>query len=59
MRPVMTVIYMAHDARISPFMNDKQPMDMARWFPGLNVGDPCASPLNPILWHRDERLIQA
>lgn len=57
MRPAMTIIYHAHDARISEMANSAQPMDLERWFPGLKPGDPCASPLNPILWHRDESFI--
>ncbi|MCC5874614.1 MAG: phytanoyl-CoA dioxygenase family protein, partial [Candidatus Sumerlaeia bacterium] len=57
MRPAMTIIYHAHDARITEPANESQPMDLERWFPGLKPGDPCASPLNPILWHKDESLI--
>lgn len=57
MRPVMTIIFMAHDARLIEPMNEHQPADLARWFPGRKPGDLAASRLNPILWHKDESLI--
>lgn len=57
MRAVMTIIFMAHDARLIEPMNEHQPADLARWFPGKKPGDAAASRLNPIIWHKDESLI--
>lgn len=50
MRPVMTVIYMAHDAKVAEPTNDFQPIDMERWFPGCKPGDHAATELNPLVY---------
>ncbi len=55
MRPVMTIIYMADGVRISEPINDAQPIDMARWFPGLKPGDVANTKLNPLVYHRDPK----
>lgn len=52
MRPVMTVIYMADGVRVSEPMNDAQPLDMARWFPGRKPGDLADTELNPLVYSR-------
>jgi ectoine hydroxylase-related dioxygenase (phytanoyl-CoA dioxygenase family) len=50
MRPVMTVIYFADGARVSEPDSAYQRFDLSVWLPGLNPGDPAASPINPRLW---------
>jgi hypothetical protein len=52
MRPVMTVIYFADGARVSPLSNEKQKNDLAKWLPGLQPGDLAASRLNPLVFPR-------
>ena len=52
-RETMTVIYVADGAKVAEPMNEHQPMDMERWFPGLKPGDTIASPLNPLVYRRD------
>lgn len=52
MRPVMTVIYMAADAKVSEPKNIHQPIDMETFFPGRTPGDACDTNLNPILYDR-------
>lgn len=49
-REVMTVIYMDENIRVAPPKNKNHLMDMERWMPGLKVGDPLSSPLNPVLY---------
>jgi ectoine hydroxylase-related dioxygenase (phytanoyl-CoA dioxygenase family) len=50
MREVMTVIYMAADARVSEPDNENRQLDLETWLPGLKPGDLAASPLNPVVW---------
>jgi ectoine hydroxylase-related dioxygenase (phytanoyl-CoA dioxygenase family) len=50
MREVMTVIYMAADARVSEPDNENRKLDLETWLPGLKAGDVAASPLNPVVW---------
>lgn len=57
MRPVMTIIFVDADARVSEPMNDKQPMDMKAFFPGLKPGDVISSHLNPCVYHKDSTKI--
>ena len=52
MRPVMTIIYMAHDVKVSTPTNQNQPIDMARFFPGKKPGDLAATELNPLVYIR-------
>jgi ectoine hydroxylase-related dioxygenase (phytanoyl-CoA dioxygenase family) len=49
-RKVMTVIYVDENARVSPLKYKAHENDLAQWLPGLKVGDPVNSPLNPVLW---------
>ena len=49
MREVMTIIFFADGAKVSPPLNDNQWADLNRWMPGANVGLPIATPLNPIV----------
>ena len=48
-REVMTVIYFASDLTVQSPINEAQRRDLARWLPGLEPGDPAASPLNPVV----------
>jgi ectoine hydroxylase-related dioxygenase (phytanoyl-CoA dioxygenase family) len=52
-REVITVIYFADGTRVAEPANALQPKDLERWMPGLKPGDLAASPLNPLLYHRD------
>lgn len=49
-REIMTVIYMAADARVTEPDNANRVDDLATWLPGCVPGDFAASPLNPVLW---------
>ena len=49
---VMTIIFMAADIRVIEPDNPNREADLAAWLPGQKPGDPAASPLNPVLWHR-------
>lgn len=53
MRPVMTIIYLADGVKVGKPMNEAQPVDMARFFPGLKPGDVINTHLNPLVYHRD------
>jgi ectoine hydroxylase-related dioxygenase (phytanoyl-CoA dioxygenase family) len=48
-RPVMTVIYFADGLRVAEPKSDAQRFDMLVWLPGLEPGDPAATPTNPLL----------
>ena len=52
-REIMTIIYYADGAEICEADNPHRPKDLERWFPGQQPGAVAASPLNPLLWHRD------
>jgi ectoine hydroxylase-related dioxygenase (phytanoyl-CoA dioxygenase family) len=49
-REVMTVIYMAADARVTEPDNENRENDLRTWLPGLKPGDLAASRLNPLVW---------
>lgn len=49
MREIMTVIYIADDAKITAPKNKWQQNDHATWLMGLPVGGPAASELNPLV----------
>lgn len=53
-REVMTVIYMDQDMRLAAPRNHYQQSDAEGWCPGVQVGELIDSPLNPVLWSRDE-----
>lgn len=53
-REVMTVIYFADGARVTPPVNPHQERDMIRWLPGLKPGELAASPLNPLVFGQDK-----
>jgi ectoine hydroxylase-related dioxygenase (phytanoyl-CoA dioxygenase family) len=55
MREVMTVIYMAADARVSEPDNENRKLDLETWLPGLKAGDLAASHLNPLVWPQQNR----
>ncbi len=52
MREVMTVIYMAADARVIEPDNPNRRNDLDTWLPGATPGGPAATHLNPVLWTR-------
>jgi ectoine hydroxylase-related dioxygenase (phytanoyl-CoA dioxygenase family) len=52
MRAVMTVIYFADGTRLAAPANRNQQRDWDTWMPGARVGEPVATELNPVLWHR-------
>lgn len=54
MREVMTVIYYADGTRVGPLDHDSRRFDRNVWLPGCEVGELAASPLNPVLYSRDE-----
>ena len=49
MREVMTIIYIADGARVSPFKNDWQKNDNQKWLMGKPIGELIDSELNPRL----------
>ncbi len=49
MREVMTIIFFADGAKVTPPVNDNQWADLNRWMPGASIGAPIATPLNPVL----------
>ena len=51
-RSVMTVIYMDAQMRLARPANVVQQVDAKTWCPGVEVGEPVASPLNPVLYAR-------
>jgi ectoine hydroxylase-related dioxygenase (phytanoyl-CoA dioxygenase family) len=50
LREVMTVIYVAEDARISEADSKERQNDLQMWLPGQAPGDIVGSPLNPVLY---------
>lgn len=48
-REVMTIIYFADGAHVTPPQNNDQKNDIDRWLCGLEPGSPAASSLNPIV----------
>jgi ectoine hydroxylase-related dioxygenase (phytanoyl-CoA dioxygenase family) len=51
-RSVMTIIYMDADMRLAQPANRNQQLDAKTWCPGVEVGAPAASLLNPVLYRR-------
>jgi len=51
-RSVMTVIYMDADMRLASPTNAAQEVDARTWCPGVEVGEPAATALNPVLYAR-------
>lgn len=52
MREVMTIIYMAAEARVIEPDNPNRVADLETWLPGLKPGDIAASELNPVVWSK-------
>ncbi len=50
LREVMTVIYVAEDARISEADSKERQNDLKAWLPGQAPGEVVGSPLNPVLY---------
>jgi ectoine hydroxylase-related dioxygenase (phytanoyl-CoA dioxygenase family) len=53
-REVMTIIFFPDGTRVTPPDNANRQRDLQRWLPGLQPGDPAASPLNPLAYSRKE-----
>jgi ectoine hydroxylase-related dioxygenase (phytanoyl-CoA dioxygenase family) len=51
-RSVMTVIYMDAEMRLAHPANASQEVDARTWCPGVAVGEPVATELNPVLYAR-------
>lgn len=49
-RRVMTVIYMEDGIRLAEPRNRAQQSDWKSWMPGARIGEPVATPLNPLLY---------
>lgn len=49
-RNVMTMIYMDEAMRLANPKNKFQENDRQNWIPGVELGDICASPLNPVIY---------
>ena len=49
MREVMTIIYFADGARVTPPENEHQQADLDTWLPGRQLGDSADTDLNPIM----------
>lgn len=54
MRKVMTMIYMDKEMKLKKPENENQMNDLNQWCPGAEVGAVINSPLNPVLYSRDE-----
>lgn len=52
LREVMTIIFIEDGAKVTTPKNKSQENDLKSWFPGLNIGDLCASHLNPLVYKR-------
>jgi len=52
-RRVMTVIYVDENIRLAQPKNKNQENDWATWCPGVEIGEPLTSPLNPVLWSKN------
>ena len=53
-REVMTIIYLADNGIISVPDSKQRENDLSRWFPGLKAGDPAASAINPLVYHKEK-----
>ncbi len=53
-REVMTIIYLEDGARITTPDSPSRESDLKGCFPGLKPGDLAASPINPLLYHRQK-----
>jgi ectoine hydroxylase-related dioxygenase (phytanoyl-CoA dioxygenase family) len=51
-REVMTVIYFEDGIKTIVPDNVPRANDLASWLPGVTGGEPAASPLNPVLYHK-------
>lgn len=53
-REVMTVIYVADETRVMEPDSNARKSDLAKWLPGLQQADLIDSPINPILYRKDD-----
>jgi len=54
MRGVMTIIYMEDGMIAAQPKNSSQQNDLARWFPGIAVGEKADSALNPVIYNASD-----
>ncbi|TVY10898.1 phytanoyl-CoA dioxygenase family protein [Paenibacillus cremeus] len=54
MREVMTIIYFADGVRALEPDSKARSNDLNRWLPGVKPGELAASPLNPLVYHRNQ-----
>jgi ectoine hydroxylase-related dioxygenase (phytanoyl-CoA dioxygenase family) len=52
-RAVMTMIYIEDGIRLAKPKNRNQENDWKGWMPGAAIGEPVATPLNPVLYRAD------
>ncbi|NQX59793.1 phytanoyl-CoA dioxygenase family protein [Paenibacillus qinlingensis] len=52
-REVMTIIYVADGACVLEPDTNARKTDLHKWMPGLKVGDPIASNLNPVMYRNE------
>lgn len=53
MRQVMTIIYMDQDIRLKAPSNENQQADWDTWCPGAQIGEIVNTPLNPVLYSKN------
>jgi Protein involved in biosynthesis of mitomycin antibiotics/polyketide fumonisin len=53
-REVMTIIYVADDTRVLEPDTNARKSDLEKWMPGLRGGDFINSPLNPVIYRKDQ-----
>lgn len=49
-RAVMTIIYMEDGIRLTAPRHKNHQLDWDTWMPGVKIGEPAASPLNPLVY---------
>lgn len=54
MRAVMTIIYMEDGMRVAAPQNANQQRDWDRWLPGAQLGQLIDTPLNPVIYNRNQ-----
>ena len=54
MRAVMTIIYIEDGMIVAQPKNPNQQNDLERWFPGAQVGEQADTPLNPVIYNRNQ-----
>ena len=52
-RAVMTIIYIEDGMKVAKPKNDNQQNDWDRWLPGAKLDEKIETPLNPLIYHRE------